>query len=76
MADSEETAILEVSSENKTSISLKNDSRDSITDVSYYSTSVDGSVVRCCVIMFVCKTLRNIHDRLGVGYSCTLQFCK
>lgn len=46
MADSEDTAILEVSSENKTSISLKNDSRDSITDVSYYSTSVDGSVVR------------------------------
>lgn len=46
MADSEDTAILEVSSENKTSISLKNDSRDSITDVSNYSTSVDGSVVQ------------------------------
>lgn len=60
MADSEDTAILEVSSENKTSISLKNDSRDSITDVSYYSTSMDGSVVRCSVIMFLRKMLQEI----------------
>lgn len=70
MADSEDTAILEVSSENKTAISLKNDSRDSITDVSYYSTSVDGSVVRCSVIPFDRKMLQKIvQDRLGVKYS-------
>lgn len=45
MADSDDTAVLEVSSESKT-LSLKNETRDSFTDVSNYSTSIDGSLVR------------------------------
>lgn len=44
MADSEESAILEVSSECK-SVSSRNESRDSITEISNYSTSLEGSVV-------------------------------
>jgi hypothetical protein len=44
MADSEETAVLEVSSECKSTLLKKQDSKD--TDVmSNYSTSLEGSVV-------------------------------
>ncbi|XP_046670781.1 sorting nexin-30-like [Homalodisca vitripennis] len=46
MENIEDSAVLEVSSENRTPISLKNESRDSITDVSNISTSVDGSMVQ------------------------------
>ncbi|XP_075235861.1 sorting nexin-30-like isoform X1 [Lycorma delicatula] len=44
MADCDESAVLEVSSECK-SISSRNESRDSITEISNYSTSLEGSVV-------------------------------
>lgn len=46
MADCDESAVLEVSSEYK-SISSRNESRDSITEISNYSTSLEGSVVSC-----------------------------
>ncbi|XP_054275265.1 sorting nexin-30-like [Macrosteles quadrilineatus] len=46
MDNFEDSAVLEVSSESKTPFSLKTESRDSITDVSNISTSIDGSLVQ------------------------------
>ncbi|RZF32029.1 hypothetical protein LSTR_LSTR007107 [Laodelphax striatellus] len=44
MADGDDSAVLEVSSECK-SVSSRNESRDSITEISNYSTSLEGSVI-------------------------------